>query len=179
MSRIGKMPIKLPDKIQAKLEGAMISIKGPKGELTYSLPKLIALKLSEKEIQVIPKEKSLESQSLWGTVRSLVDNMVIGVSVGFSKKLEFHGVGHKASIQGRVLNLNLGHSHPINYPLPKGIEAKVDKNIIEISGQDKELVGLVAAKVRSFRPPEPYKGKGVRYVGEKILMKAGKTGSKK
>ncbi len=179
MSRVGREPIKLPDKTQVKLDGSMVFIKGPKGELSCSLPKLITVEVSEKEIQVVPKEKSSEGHSLWGTIRSLVYNMVIGVSTGFSKKLELHGVGHKASIKGRILNLGLGYSHPIDYKLPEGIQATVEKNIIEISGQDKELVGLVAATIRSFRPPEPYKGKGVRYVGEKILMKAGKTAAKK
>ena len=173
------MPVILPEKAQAQINGPQISIKGPKGELHYTCPNTIHLELKEKEIQVTPKDESLETRALWGTTRANINNMVIGVTQGFSKALEFHGVGHKAVLKGRSLNLGLGHSHPILYELPKEIEAKVEKNIITISGSSKEKVGQTAAKIRSFRPPEPYKGKGVRYVGERIIMKAGKTGAKK
>ena len=169
----------LPDKVELKIEDASVVIKGPKGQLSYEPSKSIKVQLEGKEVSISPANDSPESLSMWGTTRTLIHNMIIGVSVGFTKKLEFNGVGYKASIKGKVLNLSLGYSHPINYQLPEGVEAKVSKNIIEILGPDKQLVGLVAAKVRSFRPPEPYKGKGIKYVDERIVMKAGKSGGKK
>ena len=118
-------------------------------------------------------------RSLWGLTRTIVGNMVTGVSVGFKKELEFNGVGYKAAVSGTTLQLNLGHSHQIDYKLPKGIEVKVNKNVVEVYGADKELVGFVAAEIRAYRPHEPYKGKGMKYVGEKVIRKAGKTGAKK
>lgn len=179
MSRIGKMPVELPEKVTVQLNGAHVQVKGPNGELEYSFTDKVTIEQKDKELLVNPVDESKESRSLWGTTRTLINNMVIGVSSGFEKSLIFNGVGYKASVSGSTLVLNLGFSHPINYELPKGVSAKVNKNEIVISGASKELVGFVAAKVRSFRPPEPYKGKGVKYADERIIRKAGKTGGKK
>jgi len=178
MSRIGKMPVDIIDKVEVKLDGNAISVKGPKGQLDYKFPLTVKIESKDKQIVVTPVDDSKISRSMWGTTRTLINNMVTGVSVGFTKSLEFNGVGYKATVKGAVLNLNLGYSHPINYDLPEGITAKVTKNIIEISGANKELVGFAAAKIRSFRPPEPYKGKGIKYSDETIIRKAGKSGSK-
>ena len=178
MSRIGKVPVTLPDKVEIKIDGGQVHVKGPKGQLEFTFSDKVGIELKDKKILVTPKGEGAEYSSLWGTTRALVGNMVIGVSQGFTKKLEFSGVGYRASVKGSVLQLNLGYSHPIHYQLPEGITAKVAKNIIELSGIDKAMLGLAAAKVRSFRPPNPYKGKGIKYVGEVILRKAGKTGAK-
>ena len=179
MSRIGKVPVTLPEKVEVKLDGTSVSVKGPKGELNYTFPANVKIEMKDKEILVNPVDESKEARSMWGTTRTLISNMVTGVSTGFTKSLEFNGVGYKAAVKGRTLNLNLGYSHPIDYELPEGVDAKVNKNVIDITGSDKELVGFVAAKVRSFRPPEPYKGKGIKYSDEHIIRKAGKTGGKK
>lgn len=179
MSRIGKMPVTIPEKVDVKIDGKMVTVKGAKGELSYEFTDMVEINNDGKEIVVKPVNESKQARSLWGTTRTLINNMVVGVSEGFTKTLEFEGVGYKAAAKGDTLVLNLGYSHPIDYKLPEGITAKVTKNVIDISGSSKELVGFVAAKVRSFRPPEPYKGKGVRYQGEVILRKAGKSGGKK
>ena len=180
MSRIGKMPVEIPDKVQVTVDGQSVGVKGPKGELSYTFPQGVTLSHQEKKILVAPVNvNDQKDRSLWGMARTLVNNMVVGVASGFSKKLEFNGVGYKAAVKGDVLQLNLGYSHPIDYKYPKGIEVKVQKNIIELSGCNKELLGFTAAKIRSFRPPEPYKGKGIKYVDERIIRKAGKTGAKK
>ncbi len=179
MSRIGKVPVTIPDKVEVKIDGAHVSVKGPNGQLEYTFTDKVEIVKDDKEVLVKPINESKESRSLWGTTRTLINNMVVGVTDGFTKSLEFNGVGYKAAVKGRVLNLNLGYSHPIDYELPEGVDAKVNKNIIDITGTNKELVGFVAAKVRSFRPPEPYKGKGIKYSDERIIRKAGKTGAKK
>lgn len=179
MSRIGKKEIIVPEKVQVTINGTNVAVKGPKGELSFAFNSKITFKQEGNKITVNPVDESKEAVSMWGTARSLVNNMVVGVTEGFTKSLEFTGVGYKAAVQGNVLNLSLGYSHPIEYNLPVGISAKVDKNKIDIVGCDKELVGFVAAKVRSFRPPEPYKGKGVKYVDETIIRKAGKSSGKK
>ncbi|MCY4524596.1 MAG: 50S ribosomal protein L6 [Halobacteriovoraceae bacterium] len=178
MSRIGKVPIKIPEKVEVKIDSGGIAVKGPKGLLSLSLNDKITIQQEKGELLLSPKGKGKKYSEIWGTFRTLVANMVTGVSQGFVKKLEFKGVGYKVFAKGSTLQLNLGHSHPINYELPEGISAKVVKNIIEISGSDKSLIGFVAAKIRSFRPPEPYKGKGVKYIEERIIRKAGKTGAK-
>src|SRR5690606_30126010 len=149
----------------------LVKVKGPKGELEYQLTKNVSLKREENTVVVEPADGSTQSRAMWGLTRTLVSNMIIGVTQGFTKSLEFNGVGYKAAISGDVLTLNLGYSHPVEYKLPVGVTAKVTKNVIEISGASKELVGFVAAKVRSFRPPEPYKGKGIKYADETILRK--------
>lgn len=178
MSRIGKVPVGLPDKVEVKVEGAHVAVKGPRGALSYTFTKLVNIELKDKEVLVTPVDDSQASRSLWGTTRTLISNMVTGVSVGFTKSLEFNGVGYKAAVNGKTLTLNLGYSHPIEFALPEGIEVKVVKNQIDVIGSDKELVGFAAAKIRSFRKPEPYKGKGVKYMDETIIRKAGKTGGK-
>lgn len=178
MSRIGKLPVVIPEKVEVKLNGAHVAVKGPKGSLEYTFTDKVSIEMQDKSVVIKPLDSSATSRSLWGTTRTLINNMVTGVSAGFTKSLEFNGVGYKAAVKGKQLVLNLGYSHPIEYDLPEGVEAKVNRNIIDISGCDKELVGFVAAKVRSFRPPEPYKGKGIRYADEHIIRKAGKTGAK-
>ena len=178
MSRIGKVPIDIPQKVEVKIDGNNIAVKGPKGMLTLKLNDKITVGQEKGVIVISPKGKGKNQYALWGTSRTLVANMVMGVSEGFVKKLEFNGVGYKVMAKGSSLQLNLGYSHPIDYQLPEGVSAKVIKNIIEISGRDKALIGFVAAKIRSFRLPEPYKGKGIKYIDERILRKAGKTGAK-
>lgn len=178
MSRIGKVPVVIPEKVEVKVDGAFVNVKGPKGQLEYTFTNHVGITKNAKDVTVTPTNESLLSRSLWGTTRTLISNMVVGVSEGFNKSLEFNGVGYKAVVKGKSLVLNLGYSHPIDYALPEGITAKVEKNIIIISGCDKELVGFTASKVRSFRPPEPYKGKGIKYTTETIIRKAGKAGGK-
>jgi large subunit ribosomal protein L6 len=178
MSRIGKVPVNIPDKVEVRIENGLVVVKGAKGSLTHQLNSNVVVKIEGKSILVSPKDESADARSQWGTARTLLNNMVTGVSVGFVKSLEFNGVGYKAAVNGNVLNLSLGYSHTIDFPLPLGISAKVNKNQIDIEGSNKELVGQVAAKVRSFREPEPYKGKGVKYLDEKIIRKAGKAGGK-
>ena len=179
MSRIGKLPIVIVDKVKVSINDNVISVDGPNGSLKYDIHSSVDVCLDGNTVIVKPKGEDKLSLSMWGTSRTLINNMVIGVSSGFTKSLEFNGVGYKASVSGNTLNLSLGYSHPIAYELPSGIKASVVKNIINVSGADKALVGFVAAKVRSFRKPEPYKGKGVRYTDEVIIRKAGKSGAKK
>ena len=179
MSRIGKEPVRIPEKVKVEQLDGEIVVTGPKGTLSRTFHNVIDIAIKENVVTISIKEQTKQAKALWGLTRTLLFNMVKGVSDGFSKQLEFNGVGYKASVSGDDLNLNLGFSHPINYKLPHEISAKVEKNVITISGINKELVGLVASKVRRFRPPEPYKGKGIRYVGEKIIQKAGKTAAKK
>lgn len=179
MSRIGKAPVGVPDKVEVKINGLSVDVKGPKGQMSYTFRPEVKIAQEGKEINVTPVDESTTARAMWGLSRTLLNNMITGVTTGFTKSLEFNGVGYKAAVNGSTLTLNLGYSHPIDYALPKGIEAKVNKNVIEFSGCDKELVGFVAAKVRSFREPEPYKGKGLKYTDETIIRKAGKTGGKK
>jgi len=179
MSRIGKKPVGIPDKVEIKVNGNTVDVKGPKGQLVYTFHKDVKIEKADKAINVLPANESATARALWGMSRTLLGNMVTGVTTGFVKSLEFNGVGYKAAVAGSTLTLNLGYSHAIDYKLPKGVEAKVNKNVIEFHGSDKELVGYVAAQVRSFREPEPYKGKGLKYNDETIIRKAGKTGAKK
>jgi large subunit ribosomal protein L6 len=179
MSRIGKLPIVVPEKVEVKINGAHVAVKGPNGALEYNFTDQVKIELKDKEITVNPVDESKSARSLWGTTRTLINNMVTGVTTGFTKSLEYNGVGYKAAVSGSTVTLNLGYSHPIDYTLPEGVTAKVNKNVIDITGANKELVGFVAAKIRSFRPPEPYKGKGIKYSDEHIIRKAGKTGGKK
>ena len=179
MSRIGKKPIGIPDKVEVKVNGSTVDVKGPKGQLSYTFCKEVKIAMADKALNVTPADDSARASALWGMSRTLLGNMVTGVTTGFTKTSEFNGVGYKAAVSGSNLTLNLGYSHPIDYKLPKGVDAKVLKNTIEFSGSDKELVGFVAAQVRSFREPEPYKGKGLKYIDEKIIRKADKTGAKK
>ncbi len=181
MSRIGKEPIILPSGVTVTLSGKTLTVKGPKGELKRDFNnKEVALIIEENRILVTKAEgSSRAAAALWGLYRSLFSNMVIGVSEGFSKKLEINGVGYRASVSGSKLTLMLGFSHPIEYQLPAGITVIVEGNVVTVSGFDKELVGETAAKIRRFRKPEPYKGKGVKYVNEVIRRKAGKTAAAK
>lgn len=179
MSRIGKKPIALPEKVEIKVSPSnLVEVKGPKGTLSYQISKLVKVEKKDKNVEISGGTDRV-GRSIWGLSRTLVSNMIQGVSGGFKKELEFNGVGYKAAVNGTTLQLNLGHSHQIDYKLPKGIEVKVLKNVIEVHGADKELVGFVAAEIRAYRPHEPYKGKGMKYVGEKVIRKAGKTGAKK
>jgi large subunit ribosomal protein L6 len=178
MSRIGKVPVNIPEKVEVKIVDGMITVKGEKGTLVGKINASVVTEIVGKTINVSPKDESNTARAQWGTARTQISNMVIGVSTGFVKSLEFNGVGYKAAVAGSTLNLSLGYSHTIDYVLPLGISAKVTKNVIDIEGSSKELVGQVAAKVRSFREPEPYKGKGIRYTDEKIIRKAGKAGGK-
>ncbi|MAX65647.1 MAG: 50S ribosomal protein L6 [Bacteriovoracaceae bacterium] len=179
MSRIGKRPVVVPEKVNVTIADRKISVKGPNGQLELTHNPGVSVEQKGSEIVVNPVDDSAKNRALWGLTRTLVNNMVVGVTEGWKKNLEFTGVGYKAAASGSKLTLNLGYSHPIDYELPEGVSAKVVKNSIELSGPNKELVGFAAAKIRSFRPPEPYKGKGVRYADEHIVRKAGKTGGKK
>ena len=179
MSRIGKKPIVIPAGVKVALNGRAVKVEGPKGRLERELHDQVDVNIEADQIQVAPK--NLQSGgALQGLTRTLVANMVEGVTKGFSKSLEINGVGYRAELKGTVLNLALGYSHPVEYPLPAGVTAEVEKQTkITLTGIDKELVGATAAKIRSFRPPEPYKGKGIKYADERIVRKAGKTGGKK
>src|SRR5438046_265153 len=176
MSRIGKQPITIPKKLKVEVKGQKVIVEGPKGKLDFDLPRRTAAKIDGKNILVTRQGDDAEAKALHGLSRSIVNNMVKGVSEGFVKKLEIQGVGFKAAVQGTNVNLNLGYSHPLNYPIPAQIKVTVEENTkITIEGPDKQVVGQVAAEIRAYYPPEPYKGKGVRYVGEKVERKEGKT----
>lgn len=174
MSRIGKKPIEIPEGVGAKIEQGKITINGPKGELSYEIRPEIKVELKEKKIFVEPAIKTKRTKAFWGLTRALISNMVEGVVKGYEKKLEIRGLGYKASVNEENLVLMVGFTHPVEIKIPNGIEISVEEKIIIISGIDKELVGLIAAKTRKARPAEPYKGKGIRYLGEKIRRKAGK-----
>ncbi|MBC77049.1 MAG: 50S ribosomal protein L6 [Halobacteriovoraceae bacterium] len=179
MSRIGKKPVEVPEKVNVTIKERLVEVKGPNGALTYTHNPEVEVSQKDNTLVVTPLDSSNKSRALWGLTRTLLSNMVEGVTKGFTKSLEFNGVGYKAAVSGNKLTLNLGYSHPIDYELPEGVTAKVTRNVIDISGANKELVGFTAAKIRSFRPPEPYKGKGVKYANETIIRKAGKAGAKK
>jgi large subunit ribosomal protein L6 len=179
MSRIGKAPISVPDKVTVSLNGLAVTVKGPKGELSRTLPDGVTISQEGNTLQVNPVNTSRRSRERHGLSRTLVANMVEGVSQGFTRKLEIVGVGYRASLQGKKLVVSAGYSHPIEMVPPEGVSFSVENNTsVFVSGADKEAVGNEAAKVRAIRPPEPYKGKGIKYEGEKILRKAGKTGKK-
>lgn len=169
MSRIGKKPILIPQGVEVKIEGRRVTVKGPKGTLTREFRPEVRIEAQEGRILV-----SSENSAFWGLTRTLIQNQILGVTQGYEKKLEIHGVGYRASREGEDLVLNVGFSHPVKIKKPEGIEFSVEKNIITVSGIDKELVGQVAARIRQVRPPEPYKGKGIRYQGESVRKKAGK-----
>jgi large subunit ribosomal protein L6 len=176
MSRIGKQPVLIPDKVKVDVKGQKVFVEGPKGKLDFELPRRTGAKVDGKTITVSRNGEDSEAKALHGLSRSIVNNMVKGVSEGFVKKLEIQGVGFKAAVQGKVINLSLGYSHPLNYPIPDQIKVTVDENTkVTIEGPNKQVVGQVAAEIRAFYPPEPYKGKGVRYSDEKVIRKEGKT----
>jgi large subunit ribosomal protein L6 len=175
MSRIGKKAVPVPAGVSASVNGQLVSVKGPKGELKTTLNEQVLVKMEEGSVRVDPKDQTKLARSSWGLSRTLVANMVKGVTDGFSKTLEINGVGYRAALNGKVLQLNLGYSHDVNYEVPVGIEIKVTKPTeIIVSGIDKQRVGQVAAEIREYRGPEPYKGKGVKYANEKIFRKEGK-----
>jgi large subunit ribosomal protein L6 len=178
MSRIGKQIIKVPEGVQVTVNGNTIKVKGPKGELTYDFSPTIQVVLKDNQIQVKRSSDEPNERSLHGLTRALINNMIIGVSIGFEKRLEIIGVGYRAQVSGRKITLNLGFSHPVELEAPEGISVEMNKeqkNIIIVSGFDRQAVGQFAANIRSFRLPEPYKGKGIRYVDEYVPRKAGKA----
>jgi large subunit ribosomal protein L6 len=175
MSRIGKKPVPLPKGVTAKVEAGTVSVKGPKGELKLHLVQEVDAAVGEAGISVTTREASQRARAMWGMQRTLINNLVRGVTDGFTEKLEISGVGYRAAVQGKNLQLQLGFSHDVLHPIPAGIQVVCEKpTAITITGIDKQLVGQVAAEIRSYRPPEPYKGKGVKYAGERIRRKEGK-----
>ena len=179
MSRIGKLPIPIPDKVTVEVSDHTVTVKGPKGTLTMTAHPAVEVQVKDRQVVCGRSSDEKFTKALHGLTRSLVANMVLGVTRGFERRLELVGVGYRAAMQGPNLSLTLGYAHPIVYPIPSGIRIEVkDQTQLTISGLDKQLVGAVAAKLRSFRPPEPYKGKGVKYAEERIRRKAGKTGAK-
>ncbi|WP_095011819.1 50S ribosomal protein L6 [Tsuneonella mangrovi] len=175
MSRIGKKPVAIPSGVTAAIEGDTLTVKGPKGTLSLGLSDLIDYKVEEGEIQVNPANDTKQARSYWGMQRTLVSNLVEGVTEGFTKVLEITGVGYRAQAQGKMLKLQLGYSHDVDLPVPEGLEVKTpDQTTVEISGIDKQAVGQFAAEIRRWRKPEPYKGKGIKYRGEYVFRKEGK-----
>lgn len=175
MSRVGQNPVPIPEGVSVSIEGVIVSAKGKLGELSATLTEDVALTRTDNQITVRPVSDTKRARQMWGTARAVINNMVVGVSEGFSRKLEIIGTGYRAQVQGNSLVLQLGFSHDINFPIPEGITINCpDQTHVEISGADKQRVGQVAANIRGYRPPEPYKGKGVRYEGEYILRKEGK-----
>jgi len=178
MSRVGKLPVTVPQGVRINLQGAVLQVEGPKGKLQHEIPPGLKIETADNKITVSREVEQKKVRALHGLTRTLIANMVCGVTQGFKKELEIVGVGYRADISSNVLNLTLGYSHPIKFPLPEGITGKVDKQVITLEGIDKGLVGQTAAKVRRLRKPDSYKGKGVRYLGEVIKTKVGKSGVK-
>ncbi|MDB5456479.1 MAG: ribosomal protein [Caulobacter sp.] len=175
MSRIGKKAVEIPAGVTLTLEGQTVTVKGPKGQLAWTIVEEIEIKLEDKELSLTPRDDSKRAKSMWGLSRTLVANMVQGVTQGYEESLELVGVGYRAAMKGNALSIQLGFSHDVDVPAPAGISFAVPKQTeIKIAGIDKQLVGETAAKIRRIRPPEPYKGKGVRYLGEKVRRKEGK-----
>jgi len=175
MSKIGKMPVSIPPGVSVSLEGSSILVKGPKGELTRKIPRGVEVKVEGDEIIVSIKKESSQNRALHGTLRALIANMVKGVSTGWNRELELIGTGYRAEVAGETLRLTVGYSHPVEVKAPKGVTFQVVKSDITVSGFDKEAVGHIASFIRGVRPPEPYKGKGIRYKGEVVRRKAGKA----
>jgi large subunit ribosomal protein L6 len=175
MSRIGKHPVAIPAGVQAALAGQMLNISGGKGKLSLAISSDVTATVADGHITIAPKDESKQARAMWGTTRALVNNMVTGVSAGFTRQLEINGVGYRAAVQGRNLQLQLGYSHDIIYPIPENIQIACERpTLIAISGVDKQRVGQVAAEIRAYRGPEPYKGKGIKYSDEVIRRKEGK-----
>lgn len=174
MSRIGKKPILIPESVEVKIEDNRVVVKGPKGELQREVRPEIKVEVKEGKVLVTPQKETKKTNAFWGLTRALIFNMLKGVTEGYEKKLQMEGVGYKANLEEEGLILQVGFSHPVKIKKTEGIKFLVEKNIITVSGIDKELVGQVAAKIRKVRPPEPYKGKGIRYLGEEVRRKAGK-----
>ena len=179
MSRIGKLPIEIPKGVKINFSDSLLTVQGPNGKLSRPIMPCVTLTINETSLEVVRTDDSTPSRSAHGLTRTLINNMVVGVTKGFQTDLEINGVGYRAEVKGKELVLSLGYSHPVNFLIPDGISIEVDKMTkVAVKGFDKELVGQTAAKIRSFRGPEPYKGKGVKYADETILRKAGKTGKK-
>lgn len=175
MSRVGKNPVEVPAGVEVAVNGALVSAKGKLGTLDFQATDDVKITQEDSKVWVKPVNESKKARAMWGTARSRIQNIVMGVSEGFTKNLEINGVGYRAAVQGQTLNLQLGFSHDVAYPIPEGITIKCEKpTSISISGADKQKVGQVAAEIRGYRPPEPYKGKGVKYADEVILRKEGK-----
>jgi large subunit ribosomal protein L6 len=178
MSRVGRQPIQVPAGVKVELIDSTVTATGPKGSLSVELLPGITLEQTPEKITVVKAVDDDERQKTFGLMRTLVNNMVVGVSTGFQRQLEINGVGYRANVAGNTINFSLGYSHPIAFSLPQGVEAKIERNVITLNGADKQLVGQVAANIRSLRKPEPYKGKGIKYIEERIRRKAGKAASK-
>lgn len=179
MSRLGKLPVKLNNGTTAELKSSVLTIKGPKGELKQAIHEQVAIEIKEGEVLVTVKNPDIKKErALWGLFRSLINNMAVGVNDGFEKKLQVNGVGYRVAMQGNKLVLSVGFSHPVEMELPAGISGKVEANVITVSGIDKQAVGEFAARVRKVKKPEPYKGKGIKYLDEVIRRKEGKTAAK-
>ncbi len=174
MSRIGKKPIPIPEGVEVKIEGNTLRIKGPKGELQREIRPEIKTEIKDKMIIVSPEKETKQTKALWGLMRSLLFNMIEGVTTGFEKKLEIQGIGFRAVVEGEELILYVGYTHPVKLKIPPDLKISVDKNIITVSGADKEKVSQMAAIIKRVKPPEPYKGKGIKYLGEQIRRKVGK-----
>ncbi len=176
MSRVGRNPIPIPDKVKVSVKGRNVAVEGPKGNLEIDVDPVIGVSVEDGLVLVTRPNDARRNRAFHGLTRALIANMVLGVSQGFEKKLEIQGVGYRATQQGKALNFQLGYSHPIVFEPPAGIELSVDRSIVSVNGIDKQAVGQVAAQIRGLRKPEPYKGKGIRYLGEHVRRKAGKTG---
>jgi large subunit ribosomal protein L6 len=174
MSRIGKQPVLIPDGVTVDIKDGVAFVRGKAGALEVPIPGVVEMKMEGNTVTIAPKKETKQTPAMWGLTRSLLANAVEGLTEGYTKKLEIHGVGYRANLQGDTLVLALGYSHDVTLKAPEGITFAVEKNEITVSGHDKELVGNVAAKIRAFRKPEPYKGKGIRYAGEVVRRKAGK-----
>ncbi len=178
MSRVGKNPINIPSGVDFKIQGTLVSVKGPKGKLEWSYPGVMKVSMKDNQVIVERPSDAKPHRALHGTVRSIISNMVTGASAGYQRVLEINGVGYRAQVQGNKISFTLGYSHPVEYSLPEGITAQVDKKqtLLTLDGIDKQLIGQVAANIRSLRPPNVYKGKGIKYAEERIKMKVGKAG---
>lgn len=178
MSRVGKKPISIPKGVEVSVQGSKIVFKGAKGQKELETFGRVQIEVKDGSLSFVCIDSQAQSRAYWGTYRALANNIAIGLTEGFSKVLEINGVGYKASVNGKNLEMALGFSHPVIYPIPSGVEMSVDKNTITIKGTDKQQIGQIAAEIREFRPPEPYKGKGIKYSDEIIVRKAGKTSKK-
>ena len=175
MSRVGKNPVAIPAGVQVELSGQTLTAKGRLGALSLAVSNEVTATVADGQVTIAPKDESKRARALWGTTRALVNNMITGVATGFTRNLEINGVGYRAAVQGNALNLQLGYSHDINYPIPKDVKIACERpTAITVTGADRQRVGQVAAEIRAFRPPEPYKGKGIKYVEEVIRRKEGK-----
>jgi len=179
MSRVGRLPIKVPSGVTVAVEDSQVSVNGAKGSLQQALLPGIAIKQEDDQLLVSRQNDERTQRAQHGLMRALVQNMITGVSEGFEKQLELNGVGYRVALAGADLRFNIGKSHEVTYPIPAGVTAKVEQNIITVSGIDKQQVGQVAAEIRALKKPEPYKGKGIKYVGERIIRKSGKSGKEK